>query len=154
MHLIKMRITNKRNKTNYKVLEVPGNMTLYKFAEIIVKRFGFYFDHSFGFYDNLENPFDSKEIYELFSDLDDVESTSGAKGVQKYYFVSDLFRSNKKMLFLFDYGDTWEFILEILDDSQQVLEVPKNYYRLYESHGEDPEQYPNIDDESEQDRLN
>ncbi len=33
-----MRVSNKRDKTNYKILEVPGNMTLYKFAEVIVKQ--------------------------------------------------------------------------------------------------------------------
>lgn len=144
-----MKITNKRNVTNYKILEVPENMTLYKFAEVIIKRFGFYFDHCFGFYDNLEHPFNSKEIYELFTDLNDVEKTPRAKGVQKFYFVSDLFKINKQMLFLFDYGDTWEFILEVMDDSQRILGVPKNYYRLYESHGEDPEQYPNLDTNEE-----
>ncbi|HUD44788.1 MAG TPA: hypothetical protein VMR41_04555 [Patescibacteria group bacterium] len=154
MQLIKMKVTNKREKANYKVLEVSADITLYKFAEIIVKRFGFYFDHSFGFYDNLEDHFKSKEIYELFTDLDDVEHTPGAKGVRKYYFVSDLFKNRKKMLFLFDYGDTWEFILEVLDDSQRVQDVPKNYYKLYESHGEDPEQYPDIEDEVEEKFIN
>lgn len=120
-------------------------MTLYELAEAIVKRFGFYFDHAFGFYDNLENPFGSKEIYELFTDMDEVKHTSGAKGVQKYYFVNDLFEKNNKMLFLFDYGDSWEFILEMMDNFQEVLGVPKNYYKLYETHGEDPGQYPSLD---------
>ena len=146
MKLIKLKVTNNDDKANYKIIEVPTNMILYKFAEVLVKRFGFYFDHAFGFYDNLENPFDSKEIYELFTDLEDVETTPNAKGVQKYYFVSDLFERNKKMLFLFDYGDNWEFILELLDDSQEVLSVPKSYYKLYESHGEDPDQYPEVDE--------
>ena len=146
MKLIKVKIVNKGDLKNYKILEVPENMTLYKFAEVIVKQFGFYFDHAFGFYDNLENPFDSKEVYELFTDMDDIEHTPNAKGVERYYFVSDLFNHNKKMLFYFDYGDSWKFILELLDSSQQVLKVPKNYYRLYESHGDDPEQYPEIDD--------
>lgn len=154
MKLIKIKITNKRDTFNYKILEVSANMTLYKFAEVIVKRFGFYFDHPFGFYDNVESPFKSKVIYELFTDLDDVEHTPEARGVQKYYFVSDLFENRKKMLFLFDYGDNWEFILDLLDDSQQVLDVPKNYYKLYESHGEDPEQYSDIDGESEQYMVN
>ena len=149
-----MKITNKRNKANYKILEVSANMTLYKFAEVIVKRFGFYFDHPFGFYDNLNDPFKSKVIYELFTDLDDVEHIPGARGVQKYFFVSDLFENRKKMLFLFDYGDTWEFILDMLDDSQHVLDVPKNYYKVYESHGEDPEQYPNIVEEKEENFAN
>lgn len=50
------------------------------------------------------------------------------------------------MLFLFDYGDSWHFILECLDDSEKVLKIPRNYYKLYESHGEDPEQYPPLDE--------
>ena len=149
MKLLNIRIINKRDAANYKILEVSENTTLYKFAEIVVKRFGLYFDHAFGFYDNLENPFDSKEIYELFTDMDDIEHTAGAMGVQKYYFVSDLFKNNKKMLFLFDYGDTWEFIIELIDDTQKVLAVPKNYYKLYESHGNDPEQYSDIDTDDE-----
>ena len=96
MRLIKLKVVNKDDVKNYKVLEVPENMTLYKFAEVLVKRFRFYFDHAFGFYDNLENPFDSKDFYELFTYLDDVEHTPGAKGVQKYYFVGDLFERRKK----------------------------------------------------------
>ncbi|MEN8253186.1 MAG: hypothetical protein ABFQ62_02295 [Patescibacteria group bacterium] len=60
--------------------------------------------------------------------------------------MSDLFEKNKKMLFLFDYGDSWHFILECLDDSEKVLKIPRNYYKLYESHGEDPEQYPPLDE--------
>ncbi|MEN8253185.1 MAG: hypothetical protein ABFQ62_02290 [Patescibacteria group bacterium] len=56
MQLIKLKITNDRDKKNYKIIEVPANMTLYKFAETVIKQFGFYFDHCFGFYDNLKNP--------------------------------------------------------------------------------------------------
>ncbi len=145
MQLIKLKITNDQDKKNFKVIEVPGNMTLYKLAEIIVKSFGFYFDHCFGFYNNVENPNKSKEMYELFTDIEDVEHTPNAKGVKKFYFVCDLFKKDTQMLFLFDYGDSWHFILELLDDSEQVYSVPKNYYKIYTSHGKDPEQYPNVD---------
>lgn len=143
--LIKLKIINERDRKNYKLLEVPSNMTLYKFAEIIIKSFGFYFDHAFGFYNNIENPYKSKEMYELFTDMEDVEHTPNAKGVKKFYFVSDLFENNTQMLFLFDYGDCWHFILELLDDSEKVYSIPKNYYKIYESFGEDPQQYPDID---------
>ena len=145
MQLIKLKITNDRDKKNFKILEVPTNMTLYKFAEILVKSFGFYFDHAFGFYNNIKDPNKSDEIYELFTDLDDVEHTPNAKGVKKFYFVSDLFEKNTKMLFLFDYGDCWHFILELLDDKESVYSVPKNYHKIFESHGENPEQYPDLD---------
>ena len=143
--LIKLKITNERDKKNYKILEVPSNMTLYKFAEVIVKSFGFYFDHAFGFYTNIKDPYKSEEMYELFTDIEDVEHTPNAKGVKKFYFVSDLFEKNTQMLFLFDYGDSWHFILELLDDTEKVYSVPKNYYKIYESYGENPEQYPDVD---------
>jgi len=145
MQLIRLKVINKRDKKNFKILEVPGNMTLYKVAEVIVKSFGFYFDHCFGFYDNFDNPNKSTEMFELFTDLEDVEHTPNAKGVKKHYFVSDLFEKNVRMLFLFDYGDGWHFILELLDDKERVYSVPKNYYKIFESHGVDPEQYPDID---------
>jgi len=142
MQLIKLKVINERDKKNFKILEVPGNMTLYKFAEVIVKSFKFYFDHAFGFYSNIDNPYKSKDIYKLFTDMEDVEHTPNAKGVKKFYFVSDLFEKNTNVLFLFDYGDGWEFTLELLDDTEKVYGVPKNYYKIYESHGENPEQYP------------
>lgn len=146
MQLTKFKIINQKDKTNYKIMEVPSNMTLYKFAETIVKSFGFYFDHCFGFYDNLENPLKSKVIFELFTDLEDAEHTPNAKGVKRFYFVSDLFANNKKMLFLFDYGDSWYFTLELLDDSETIFKIPKNYYKIYEARGDDPEQYPPLDE--------
>ncbi|MBU0578614.1 hypothetical protein KKE34_02150 [Patescibacteria group bacterium] len=108
MQLTKFKITNQRDKTNYKIMEVPSNMTLYKF--------------------------------------NDVEHTPNAKGVKRFYFVSDLFANNKKMLFLFDYGDSWYFTLELLDNSENVFKTPKNYYKIYEARGEDPEQYPPLDE--------
>lgn len=142
MKLITLKITNNSDNQNYKIIQVPLNMTLYKFAEITVKAFRFNFDHAFGFYSNLKNPFQSELIHELFADMDDTEATPGSKGVKMFYMVEDLFQRNKKILFLFDYGDNWEFILEPTGEVETVFQVPKNYHKIIESHGEDPEQYP------------
>ena len=90
------------DKKNYKIIEVPNSMTLYKFAEILVKSFGFYFDHAFGFYSDVDDLYESDEKYKLFTDMDEVEHTPNAKGVKKFWFVSDLFEKQKKFLFLFD----------------------------------------------------
>ena len=121
------------------------NMTLYKFAEILIKSFRFNFDHAFGFYSNVRNPFKSELIHELFADLEDVESAPEAKGVKKFYMVEDLFHNYKKILFLFDYGDNWEFILETTGETEEVYQVPRNYHKIIESHGEDPDQYPDYE---------
>lgn len=145
MQVIKLKIINNRDKRNFKLLEVPMNMTLYKFAEVIVKSFGFYFDHAFGFYNDLSNPNKSKIMYELFTDLDDAEHTPNAKGVKKFYFVSDLVEKKIQWLFLFDYGDSWFFTLEFIGEPEDVYKIPMHYYKVHKSHGEDPEQYPEVD---------
>ena len=148
MKIYVFKITNKADAKNYKIIEVPENMSLYNFANKIVKSFHFDFDHSFGFSSNLINFYKpAKKLFELFTDLDDVEHTPGAKGVKKY-FISDAFdNQGDKMLFLFDYGDNWEFIIECIVNSQQVVNASGNYFKLIEFHGDDPEQYPDYDEE-------
>ena len=145
MKLITLKISRKNDQDNYKIIEVQENTTLYRFAEIIVKSFGFYFDHAFGFYSNITNPYKSELIHELFTDMEDVETTPNAKGVQKYYFISDLFEKHERILFIFDYGDNWEFIIAPAGKKSDAYQVPKNYYKIIKSHGENPEQYPGFD---------
>ena len=147
MQILRFKITNKRDKKNYKVLEVPATINLYRFAEIIVKSIGFDFDHCFEFNSNLDNPYTKPdEVYQLFVDICE-ESQEGAKSTKKFYVIDAFTKKGKQMLFLFDYGDGWEFIVECIEDSEIVLQVPRNYYKIIESHGDDPEQYPDYDDE-------
>lgn len=40
---------------------ISGTESLYSLAELIIKAVKFDFDHAFGFYDNLTNPYRSKE---------------------------------------------------------------------------------------------
>lgn len=95
------------------VLAVPGDFTLYKFADAILSSFEFDQDHAFGFYDNLTSWSQSTEGYELFSD-DDRDPTTEFPGVKKTK-VKDVFTNiKKKMLFLFDYGDEWHFRVELI----------------------------------------
>jgi hypothetical protein len=125
------------------VLEVGENMTLYDFAKVIVRSFSFDFDHAFGFSSNLDHFYKPAEkLFELFADLENVEQTPGSKGVKRY-FVSDAFeKKGDKMLFLFDYGDDWQFDVSCLDNSEKIHSASRKYYKLIESHGDDPEQYP------------
>ena len=123
-------------------------MSLYKFAETITKAYDFYFDHCFGFFNVTQgNIFDSEEVYELFTDLEDCESTPGAKGVKKEY-VSAVFHPGKKMTFYFDYGDDWHFLTECLEVNEPNSQ--KKYPQVVEAKGK-IEQYPIYDDEDEED---
>ncbi len=93
--------------TPYRVIAVPGTFTLYELAEEIVKSFDFYFDHCFGFYDNLNSWTNSNKCYELFKDIEEeleLEPTC-CKSVKKTRIDKVFNKIGRKMLFLFDYGD-------------------------------------------------
>jgi hypothetical protein len=135
----------KGKKTPWRDIAMLGSHNLYQFAEAITDVFGFMFDHCFGFYSNWEKGkryHDSEEMYELFTDIGE-EPTPGAGPVETTK-ISQVFKEiEKKMLFLFDYGDNWYFNVELKDIKETEL---KNFYPiLLESFGKNPEQYPPID---------
>ena len=128
------------DKNVYRIVAAQGNLSLYLFAETIVKSFGFDLDHAFGFYNNIKSMYESTEAYELFADNDDGDSYSfeNAKGVSNIC-ISEVFIEKKKMLFIFDYGDHWEFIIECkkITESNPKIKYPK----ILEKEGRAPKQY-------------
>jgi len=128
--------------TVYRTVAVLDNFTLYEVAETIVGSFGFDCDHSFGFYDNLENWTKSTEGYELFTDMG---QGSGFKGVSTVEVGTVFSEVGKKMLFLFDYGDEWCFVLELVGTAQ--VQDKKKYPFVVESKGKAPEQYGAMEDD-------
>lgn len=221
---LKVTLTDWQARTRgypYRVLAVPADTTLYDLAYQINESFGFNFDHAFGFFDNLKNPWRASEQYELFNDgeledegemvlaeleeeleeltkeeiaqvdalselppdeakkkliemslkdvppedramaqfflenmldevLDDAlgdEDGAVPKGV-KSIAVGQAFGKGKKLLYLFDYGDEWRFIVEC----KKIEEGDSGKYpRVLESKGEAPEQYPDYDEDVEED---
>lgn len=128
----------------YRVLAIPEGSTLYNLAEAIVDSFNFYFDHAFGFYDNIKRWTKSVEGYELFADMGE---ESKFKGVKRTKVNRAFDKIKKKMLFLFDYGDNWLFIVEL-----KGIESPKEdakYPFVVESVGDTPPQYGEVDEEDE-----
>jgi len=92
----------------YRVFAIPERITLFEFAGEICRAFHLGFDHSFGFYDNIKNFYQSTEGYELFGD--NPETWEGKvrpyfKGVVKVKVNRAFPEKGKKMLFLYDYGD-------------------------------------------------
>jgi|SRR3989344_2111428 len=135
----------------YRDIEIKENQSLSTLARAIVTSFGFYFDHCYGFYDNFQNPNKSKEKYELFTDLPDVEDTEDALGVT-YVKVPKAFpRLGKKMRFLFDYGDTWLFTIELLEIKASTER--KKYPQVIKSVGKAPEQYPSLEEEWNEEEI-
>jgi hypothetical protein len=130
----------------YRDIEIEGDRSLSALAEAIVMAFDFEFDHAFGYYSDLKDPYSRKgERYELFADMEDGDSDAGSV---EQTTVAQAFRApGKKMLFVFDYGDDWRFVIEA---RALGAKAPKTRYpRLVASVGKAPEQYPDYDEDEE-----
>ncbi|MCB1226615.1 MAG: hypothetical protein KDK99_12445 [Verrucomicrobiales bacterium] len=119
-------------------IALGGEWSLYNLAEFILKTVGFRCDHSFEFCDNLKNPFRSKERYSLFADMGE-EDDPNDLGVHNTP-VSTVFHPRTKMLFMFDYGDDWRFLITCT----AVKESPakRRFKKVLSTTGTPPEQYP------------
>jgi len=132
----------------YRILAIPEGFTLYDLAESITDAFDFDFDHTFGFYDNIKSWTDSVERYEsstsifrsiLFAlvfppgELGDNRDVARTK-------VKEVFdEPGKKLLFLYDYGDEWHFIVQLRE--KKATEKDTKYPQIVESVGKAPPQY-------------
>ncbi len=133
----------------YRDIEIAGTNSLYDLANIIMQSFNFDLDHAFGFYSNLKRYYDSAERYELFADLEDIgiEQDADAKGVNDT-LISSVFTEKKDMLFLFDYGDCWEFKVRCM--RIKPSEKGQKYPRYCLTKGTAPIQYPPLEDEEDE----
>jgi hypothetical protein len=133
----------------YRDIEIEQSKSLYKLAEAIVSAFGFDFDHAFGFYGG--DPFARKRAqprYELFADMG--EADPDVRGVKKTK-VSEAFPTmGRSLVFLFDYGDGWQFRVKLEAKGLKVAKA--RYPRVVASQGEAPEQYAEPDEISDEDQ--
>lgn len=128
-------------------IEIPGNTSLYKLAEAITDAYNFDFDHCFGFFSKIAENwyFDSTKKYELFTDLieegEELEPT-GAGSVKKTKVEEVWQNVGDKMLFLFDYGDNWQFVVELIQFGDKKSN--QKYSHILKKAGKAPRQYLTI----------
>jgi hypothetical protein len=128
----------------YRAFEIAGTSSLYVLAQAIVRSFDFDFDHAFGFYSKLKgNIYDSPVRYELFVDMGEGEGK--ARSVKRTRVVEAFPSVGIKMRFLFDYGDGWEFLVELVEKKPKEPKV--KLPRLLISAGQAPAQYPDPEDD-------
>jgi len=121
-------------------IKIAGSRSLYNFARVITKAFGFSFDHPFGFYDSFGNLRNAKRMYELFTDIGEQTIFPTAQGVKKTKISQAFINQGEKMLFLFDYGDEWRFSVELKE--MRKTEEQESEPVILESTGKAPVQYP------------
>ena len=128
----------------YRAFEIAGTSSLHALAQAIVHSFDFDFDHAFGFYSKLKgNIYDSPVRYELFVDMG--EGEGDARSVKRTRVIEAFPSVGAKMRFLFDYGDEWVFLVELV--SRKPKESKVKLPRLLISAGKAPVQYPDPEDE-------
>ena len=138
-----LRVALQDEPTTYREIEVPSTVSLYNLAAFMVSAFGFDFDHAFGFYTDLGDGFlRSQPRYELFADMGERENSLSVKKTS----VADAFEEvGQTLLFMFDYGDDWRFVVEVI--GRGARNPGTRYPRNLKSAGEAPEQYPEWDDD-------
>ena len=125
----------------FRVLSIPNLFTLSKFANVILESYEFELDHMYGFYDNLNNWAQSDEFYVM----EEEENPGNCNGFVNQVTVSEVFnRPEKKMLFVFDFGDEWKFTVEYLKQENPEGKV-KLAASVIESVGDAPPQYPDFE---------
>ena len=121
-------------------LVLGGKHSLYELAEFIIKTLGFDFDHAFEFCDNLKNPYKSTRRFTLFADIGEGD---GEPGVKKT-LVEHAFHSGYKMVFRFDYGDEWMFLITCTAVKESAGK--RRFKKVLATKGEPPEQYPDCEE--------
>ena len=123
----------------YREIEIISTTSLFRFAAAIVAAFGFEFDHAFGFYAKLtgRDVLQSRPRYELFHDMG---ARTDSFSVRKTMVDEAFAEPGDKLLFVFDYGDAWRFVVELL----RIGPAKKGtrYPRLVSHRGAAPQQYP------------
>ncbi len=135
-----------RDKKVQREIEVPADFSLYKLAEAIIKAYDFDFDHAFGFFRKITERWDFKDIekYELFTDMEDQGIEPVDAGSVKKTKINQVWKQPKdQMLFLFDYGDDWRWIITLEKFGEKQVSV--KYPCVLFSKGKAPEQYPDYE---------
>jgi hypothetical protein len=129
----------------YRAFEISAASSLYTLAQAIVRFFDF--DHAFGFYSGLKgNIYHSPARYELFVDLG--EGEGDARSVKRTRVVEAFPSVGAKMRFLFDYGDEWVFLVDLVGRKPKEPKEPKvRLPRLVLAAGKAPAQYADPEDE-------
>lgn len=125
-------------------LQIAANDDLHSLAYVICRAFDFEFDHAFGFYSetNSRRYYNSKRKYEKFADAG--QGSDGALPVSGTPVLEAFPKIGSKMLYLFDYGDDWHFI--VTRDKPPPGESTTPLPRIVASRGKAPIQYPEPED--------
>lgn len=130
------KVKLKWDKRTYRTIEMSENQTLDHLHQAIFDAFDFEEMHLYSFFMN--NRAWSPPQYEYCAPQADGRKADKVK-------VSLLrLKPKQKFLYLFDYGDSWEFEIEFIGNGKKENKI--KYPKVIKSAGESPTQYPDSDE--------
>jgi Plasmid pRiA4b ORF-3-like protein len=122
----------------YRIIKIGGNDTFDYLHDAIQDAFDFGNDHLYAFFMDGKRWSRKREVYwspDADGEVFTTEVVIGSAGLIE----------GKKFLYLFDFGDSWEFSINVV--SIKPEEKEPNEAEIIESVGENPSQYGDDDDE-------
>lgn len=113
-------------------IKCSANHTMEEFHESIQDAFNFDNDHLYSFYMN-------KNRWDYKSEITTPGFNEGVLSADAVLVGNLDIYMGKKFLYIFDFGDSWEFEVRVLQISEEPCEL--KYPEIIESKGEAPEQY-------------
>jgi hypothetical protein len=129
-------------------IEIDIRNSLSDLAESIAEAFDFDFDHAFGFcpHETRRSGKRSQPKYELFAAIGE---DTDALSVRKTSVANAFPQVGQTMMFLFDYGDNWQFAIEVIGFGEKAPKA--RYPRVLRKMGTPPGQYVSWDADDEGD---
>ena len=124
-----------------RTIEIGAGTSLEDLAEAAIASVGFDFDHAFGFYENLRDPFGQGTRHTIFADMGESDAMAG--GSVRATRLDGVFAEGTARLLLFDYGDEWRFRVTC---TAAGLPGRARRAECTAAEGTPPEQYPVEDD--------
>jgi hypothetical protein len=140
----------KYDKRTWRKIEIPAHMTLDDLAGAIIDSFKFDYDHLYSFFMS-NKAWDENSEYAHPEGLSEpITELKGRRIItkpsrphaDKVKLSSLNFELKQKFLFLYDYGDNWEFEIELVAFADSCKKSSK-YPQVTEVHGKAPRQYCN-----------
>ncbi len=120
---------------------IRGSSNLDKLAEMVTTAFDFDMDHLYDFSDNIKRNKVTEKYKIYFEDEDEDINAPYTDNI----IISQIFDIKKKMIFLFDYGDMWYFVIQCKEIREPRKSENKFPY-AFNIKGEAPEQYSDYED--------
>lgn len=144
-YILKTQFLHAKKVVRY--IEALESTNLFRLAEAIVDAYDFDFDHAFGFFRTITDGWNFREVekYELFADMEDQGIEPVDAGSVKNTKISNIWKQKgDKMLFLFDYGDDWRWIVTLKEFGER--DQKQKYPRVVKKVGVAPEQYSEVEE--------